>query len=172
MSEYGGGLLLAAARARTPGFLREPRFKPLYDLLPVTFDLEVDLILNTIGHYQLRGSPVEIPPQAIGHPVMRQADDAVSTRLIWNEVAEVFWHYPVLREKPAATVLMRHGNPRMRNSFGGHVLAAVQYVGAGRTAFLGMDGTWRWRRYGDALFNRFWVQMVRHLAEGKLLGGT
>ncbi|MCH7993105.1 MAG: hypothetical protein IIB57_01525 [Planctomycetes bacterium] len=169
VSEYGGGLLLAAARARTPGFLREPRFKPLHDLLPVTFDLDVDLVLNTIGHYQLRGSPVEIPPQAVGHPVMRQADDAVSTRLIWNKVAEVFWHYPVLREKPAATVLMRHGNSRMRNSFGGHVIAAVQYVGAGRTAFLGIDGTWRWRRYGDALFNRFWVQMIRMLGRESLV---
>ena len=52
------------------------------------------------------------------------------------------------------------------------MLGAVQYVGAGRTGFLGIDSTWRWRRYGIELFDRFWIQFVRYLAEGKLLGGT
>jgi hypothetical protein len=103
---------------------------------------------------------------------MQLADDPVSTKLIWEEIAEVHWHYPVLREKPVATVLMRHGNPRMSNTSGGHVLAAVQFVGAGRTGFLGLDGTWRWRRHGAELFDRFWVQLIRYLAEGRLLGGT
>jgi hypothetical protein len=103
---------------------------------------------------------------------MKLADDRVSTKLAWQGVGDIYWHYPVLREKPVATVLMRHGNPRMRNAHGGHVLAAVQFVGAGRTGFLAFDGTWRWRRYGVELFDRFWVQLIRYLAEGKLLGGT
>jgi hypothetical protein len=115
---------------------------------------------------------VEVPEPAFGHPVMRLADDPVSTKLLWQGIGDVHWHYPVLREKPAATVLMRHGNARMRNSYGGHVLAAVQLVGAGRTGFVAFDGTWRWRRYGVERFDRFWVQLVRHLAEGKLLGGV
>ena len=60
----------------------------------------------------------------------------------------------------------------MRNSYGSHVLAAVQFVGAGRTAFLAFDGTFRWRARNAALFDRFWVQLIRYLAEGKLLGGA
>jgi len=68
-------------------------------------------------------------------------------------------------------VLLRHANPRMRNTYGGHVLAAVQFAGSGRTGFLGFDGTWRWRRFGQEWFERFWVQAIRYLAEGKLLGG-
>jgi hypothetical protein len=82
----------------------------------------------------------------------------------------LYWHYPVLRSKPVATVLMRHGNPQMRNAYGGHVLMATQFVGAGRAAFVGFDGTWRWRRLGEELFNAFWVQSLRYLVEGKLLG--
>jgi len=60
----------------------------------------------------------------------------------------------------------------MRNSAGGHVLLATQFVGAGRTTFLGFDGTWRWRRYGENLFDQFWVQNIRQLAEGRLSPDT
>jgi len=172
VSEHGGGLLFAAARPRTPAFLREPSLRALLALLPVTPDPDVDLVLNQIGHYQLSGAPVEVPATSYGHPVLQLADDPVSTKLAWQDIGDIHWHYPVLREKPAATVLLRHGDPRMRNSYGGHVLAAVQFVGAGRTGFVGFDGTWRWRRYGPAVFDRFWIQLVRYLAEGRLLAGT
>jgi hypothetical protein len=36
---------------------------------------------------------------------------------------------------------------------------------------LAYDGTWRWRRFGERYFNRFWIQLLRHLVEGKLLRG-
>ncbi|MGD2110291.1 MAG: vWA domain-containing protein, partial [Phycisphaerae bacterium] len=172
VTEHGGGLLVTAGRSNTPALMRDRSLKPLHDLLPVTIDPEADLVLNEIGHYQLSGSPVEISEAAFGHPVLRLADDPISTKLLWQGMGDVYWHYPVLREKPAATVLMRHGNPRMRNSYGGHVLVAVQFVGAGRTGFVGFDSTWRWRKQGVERFDRFWVQLVRHLAEGKLLGGV
>ncbi len=172
VTRHGGGLLFAAARPHTPAFMRERSLKALHDLLPVTLDPEADLVLNRIGHYQLKGAPVEFPRTAYGHPVVQLGDDPVSTKLAWGGTGDVHWHYPVLREKPAATVLMRHSSPAMRSSFGGHVLVAVQFVGAGRTAFLGFDGTWRWRRYGADRFDRFWVQLVRYLAEGKLFGGS
>src|SRR5262249_12816011 len=82
-----------------------------------------------------------------------------------------YWHYPVLRPKPVATALMRHSNPRMANAFGPHVLFATQYVGAGRSAFLGINTTWRWRGSDERVFNRFWTQSLRFLVEGKLMGG-
>jgi len=172
VTEHGGGLVFGAARTYSPDFLRQETFASLIDLLPVVLDPESDIILNRVGHYQLQSSPIEIPDTAYGHPVLRLADDPASTRLKWRDAAEVYWHFPVLREKPVATVLMRHGHPRMQNAHGGHVLAAVQFVGAGRTAFLGFDGTWRWRQYGEEYFNRFWVQLTRYVAEGKLLGGA
>ncbi|MHC4695125.1 MAG: hypothetical protein ACYTFA_00100 [Planctomycetota bacterium] len=171
-TDHGGGLLFTAARTFAPAFLREPSLRPLHDLLPVTLDPDADLILNQIGHYQQTSSPVVIPETVYGHSILQLADDPVSTKLAWQGVGEVYWHYPVLREKPVATVLMRHGDSRMRNSYGGHVLAAVQFIGAGRTGFLGFDGTWRWRRHGEEVFNRLWVQFVRYLAEGKLLGAA
>ncbi len=172
VAEHGGGLLYAAARARTPVFLRESSMSAIHDLLPVVLDPEADLVLNRIGHYQTKPAPIDIPEASFHHSVMRLADDEVATKLAWRGLSYVYWHYPVLRAKPAATVLMRHGDPRMRRAWGGHVLAAVQFVGAGRSGFLAFDGTWRWRRSSADVFDRFWVQLVRYLAEGKLLGGT
>mgnify|MGYP002814615946 CR=1 FL=1 len=66
---------------------------------------------------------------------------------------------------------MRHSNPAMHNAYGSHILLATQFVGSGRTGFMGFDSTWRWRRYGDKYFNRFWIQLLRHMVEGKLLSG-
>ena len=172
VSEYGGGLLFAAARPNTPAFVRDPAMRPLLNLLPVRFDPSVDLLLNQIGHYQRKAWSILLPDRVYTHPVVQLGDDPVATKLAWQQIGDVYWHYPVLREKPVATVLLRHGDPRMQNDFGPNILAAVQYVGAGRTGFVGFDGTWRWRKYGEAVFDRFWVQMARHLVQGKRLGGT
>ncbi len=171
VSDYGGGLLYVAARAWTPQFMRDPVVRRVVDLLPVTPDAEADLILNRVGHYQTRNWTIDIPTEAYAHSIMRLGMDVNDARQRWSDVEGIYWHYPVMREKPVATVLMRHSNPQMRNSYGGHVLAATQFVGSGRSAFVSFDGTWRWRRYATDLYNQFWVQTMRYLVEGKLLGG-
>jgi hypothetical protein len=44
-----------------------------------------------------------------------------------------------------------------------------QYFGAGRVVFQAIDSTWRWRAgAGEPYFARYWVQMIRFLAHGKL----
>ncbi|MGB0716442.1 MAG: hypothetical protein ACPGXK_11215, partial [Phycisphaerae bacterium] len=172
VTEHGAGVFYGAARAYTPDFMRDKSLAPLQDILPVVFDPEADLILNDLDHYQEKSYPIVIPDEMYGHPVLRMGDDPASSRLMWQLSNDVFWHFPVMKPKPVATVLMLHGNPSMRNTWGPHVLSAVQYVGAGRTAFMAIDGTWRWRRLAPERFDRYWVQMVRFLAEGKLLGGA
>lgn len=172
VKDHGGGMIYAAARLHTPGFVHDPAVGELIRLMPVTLDPDADLLLNQLGHYQQNGGPIVVPSTAAGHPVMKlpTGDAGVPSR--WSTAARVYWYYPVLREKPVATVLMRHGDPRMQNAYGSHVLFATQYVGSGRVAFLGFDGTWRWREYGDILFDKFWVQTIRYLVEGKLTGGN
>jgi hypothetical protein len=172
VTDHGGGLLVTAGRGHSPALLREPALETLWRLLPVTHDPDVDLVLNRQGHYQTKGFPVEIPESSFGHPVLQMAEDPASTLLAWRGVGDVHWHYPVLRAKPAATVLMRNSDPKNQNAYGAHILAAVQFAGAGRTGFVGLDGTSRWRARSKQLFDRFWVQMVRYLAEGKLFGGS
>ncbi len=172
ISDRGCGLLYVAGRQNTPRLTHDPQSKPLLDLLPVVFDPgEADLVLNELGHFQRTDWPVAIPPSAASSPVLAMSDRPEENAEIWTRLGGVFWHYPVRREKPVATVLLRHANPAMHNAYGSHILLATQFVGSGRTGYMAFDSTWRWRRYGDAYFNRFWIQLLRHMVEGKLLSG-
>ncbi len=170
VSDYGGGVLYQSSRKFTAQFMRDPAVKDLVNMLPVSRDPEADLLLNRIGHYQTRPWPVDIAPETRNHPILRLEREGPGADVTWKDFAGVYWHYPVLREKSVATVLLRHGNPQMRNAYGTHVLLATQFVGAGRTAFMAFDGAWRWRRVGEEYYNQFWVHMIRYLVEGKLLG--
>jgi hypothetical protein len=52
------------------------------------------------------------------------------------------------------------------------LLVAGRY-GSGHTLYLGFNGTWRWRRAGRQaeFFDKFWIQSVRYLVEGRSLEG-
>ncbi len=171
VSEYGGGVLFAAGNKFTGEFFRSPKTRPVVSILPVVADPEAEIIINELGHFQTRAWPIVVTDEAAGDPILRQTDRAEDTRDAWAMLGGVYWHYPVRREKPVAKALMRHSNPRMVNSYGPHVIYATQYVGAGRSAYLGINTTWRWRSADEKPFNRFWIQTLRFLVEGKLLGG-
>lgn len=172
IADNGAGLLYVAARAHTPQFVRSPNTRPLVEMLPVVIDPgEAELILNEMGHFQTTAWPVMMPPESAGHGVLTLADSPAENLQAWSLLPGWYWHYPVTRAKPVASVLLRDSNPRMRGPDGGHVLLATQFVGSGRTAFLASDSTWRWRRASEQYFNRFWIQLLRHLVEGKLSAG-
>ncbi len=170
-SRQGGGLLYGAGPQHTPALMRQPQAAALKAALPVMFDPpSAELTLNALGAHQSSAWPVQIPAQASGHPLLSLlAEQSENTRL-WASMPGVYWHYPAARPKPAASVLLRHGNPAMSGPDGAHILFAVQYTGSGRTAYLGFDSTWRWRRVGEEVYSRFWIRLVRHLAEGRLAG--
>lgn len=171
VTDNGGGLLYAAGNKYSGRFFRSPKTQSILELLPVIPEPDAEIILNELGQYQTRSWPLSTPEQSLSDPILRQSDNPVENRMIWSTLEGVFWHFPVRREKPLATVLMRHSNPRMVSAFGPHVLLATQLAGAGRSEFVGFNSTWRWRRDDEKYFDRFWIQTLRFLVEGKLLGG-
>lgn len=171
VADHGGGVLYEAGPKFAGKFFRSPNTSSLVEILPVVPDPDAEVILNELGQYQTRAWPMQISEEALSDPIMRLSGDPIESKAIWSMLDGIYWHYPVRREKPVATALMRHSNPRMANAFGQQVVFATQFVGAGRTAFLGFDTTHRWRRFDEKLFNRFWIQTLRYLVEGKLMGG-
>jgi hypothetical protein len=172
VGSFGSGLLYVAGRTYTPRFMHSADTAAIIQILPVSIDASAsDLVLNELGHTQQTAWPLSVPAEAASHPVLSLSDQPGESMRTWSQLAGVYWHYPVRRAKPAATVLLRHSNPRMRDPDGGHVLLATQFYGSGRTGYLAFDTTWRWRRMGDRYFNRFWIRLLRHLVEGKLLSG-
>jgi len=171
VADHGGGVLYEAGRKFSEKFFRSPATTSLVEILPVVPDPDAEILLNELGQYQTRSWPIQFSDEALNDPILRMSEDPTENRAVWSILDGIYWHFPVRREKPVATALMRHTNPRMANAFGEHVVFATQFVGAGRTAFLGFDTTHRWRRFDEKLFNRFWIQTLRYLVEGKLMGG-
>lgn len=97
--------------------------------------------------------------------------DPGRNREILASLPGMYWHFPVTRAKPGATVLARHGDPRMRNAFGRHVLLAMHRYGPGRTVFVGFDSTYRWRYLHEEYFDGFWARLIDRVGRGKALGG-
>ena len=83
----------------------------------------------------------------------------------------MYWSFPVTRARPGATVLARHGDPRMSNQHGRHVLLASQLYGPGRSVFIGFDSTYRWRYLSEDYFDGFWARIVDRVGRNKALGG-
>ena len=114
---------------------------------------------------------LELTPEGSSDTIFRFAEDPSRNREILASLPGMFWHCPVTRAKPGATVLARHGDPRMHNSYGRHVLLATQRYGPGYTVFIGFDSTYRWRYLHEEYFDGFWARLVDRVGRNKALGG-
>ena len=114
---------------------------------------------------------LELTPEGESDTIFRFAEEPSRNREILASLPGMFWHCPVTRAKPGATVLARHGDPRMHNSYGRHVLFATQRYGPGYTVFIGFDSTYRWRYLHEEYFDGFWARLVDRVGRNKALGG-
>ncbi|HEX3134354.1 MAG TPA: hypothetical protein VHX44_12320, partial [Planctomycetota bacterium] len=121
--------------------------------------------------------PVELPDAAsisrgyltgAGHTAHRTQAAALlglldAGDIEWERLPTLLGAAPVIRAKPAAEVLVEdeHQQP----------LVVSGVYGAGRSLFIGVDDTWRWRRnVGDRYLHRFHSQLLRFVASGRRLG--
>ncbi len=99
-------------------------------------------------------------------PMLQLAADPDETRRRWAGLPRLPWAI-VGKTKPGATPLAISGGDPNR------VILAAQPYGLGKVLWVGTDATWRWRfRVGDAYHHRFWGQVVRWAASGKLTAGN
>lgn len=165
--ERGGGLVFIAGEYDNP---RSYVGTPVEEILPVILDRSgmASFESDTTKAFHPR---LEDP--ANPHEVVRLTQDPKVNRELWEDeggLSGFYWFFPVLRAKPGSQVLLRH--PTAENSHGRYPLLVTGYFPAGRTLFLGVDETWRWRfRYGDRYHERFWRNAIRWVALGRLKSG-
>jgi hypothetical protein len=76
--------------------------------------------------------------------------------------------YPVLRKRPAATILLEAS--RQANDYGNLIVMAEHTVGRGRVLFVATDTLWKWHTLGATKDSKvtpyivFWQQALRALA--------
>ena len=133
---------------------------------PGLFRTEAEVRLSSQSTYTL-----ELSPEGRGDPVFEFNADPIRNRSILTSLPGMYWSFPVTRSRPGATVLARHGDPRMQNQYGRQTLLASQLYGPGRTVFIGFDSTYRWRYLSEDYFDGFWARLVDRVGRNKALGG-
>jgi len=157
----GGGLIVAGGyhTLGRNGLVRTP----LNDALPVELgDISIGQIEEPFAF--------SLTPEGMRHPVATITGDAARDAELWQALPKLAGIVAVQRARPGATVLARH--PR-RNPVenAGYIVLAAQPFGKGRVMAFTADTTWRWSRVArlkgepDALYARFWSQIVRYLAK-------
>lgn len=160
------GLMFLAGSKFSAQFLADKPTSQLAELLPVTFgDVEVSLSTRT------REWPLGVVPANVDQPIMRFYPNPRETMELWKSLRGIYWSFPSKAAKPGARVLIEHTDPALREAAGARPLLVTGRFGAGRTVYLGFNGTWRWRSvgYDSEFFRRFWIQTIRYLIEGRLL---
>src|SRR5262249_31745041 len=122
---------------------------------PGLYQSTAEVLLSSREPYNL-----ELSPEGFADSVFAFSADPTRNREILTSLPGMYWHFAVSRAKPGATILARHGDPRMTNNFGRHVLMAMQRYGPGQTLFIGFDSTFRWRYLNEEYFDGFWARVV------------
>jgi hypothetical protein len=170
VGERAGGLLYMAGPNHSSRFVASSNTGELAKLLPVRFGDLAAMEIAAIGASQQRAWPLHLAVANMDHPVLRFYPDANDTLRRWHSLPGVLWSFPASEAAPAATMLAEHSDLALRGERGQPrpLLVAGRY-GSGNTIYLGFNGTWRWRSVGREaeFFDKFWIQAVRFLAEGR-----
>ncbi len=171
--DHSGGLLYMAGPSYTSQFLGGTRTEKLRELLPVRFGDVAAIDVEALLQSEDRDWPLGIVERGLDHPLMRFYPEINRSLDAWKLFPGIIWSYPVREAAPASTVLLEHTDPALNQINGPRPLLVSGQFGSGRTIFAGFDGTWRWRQAGRnaEFFNRFWLQTVRFLVEGRSVEG-
>ena len=135
---------------------------PLAELFPVEFDATRGGGAAAIEAPSFKPFRMRVTARGAMHPAFALSGDAGRNRASWGSMPSFFRVAAATRPRPAATVLAEVDAPDGRGPI---PLVAEAPVGRGRTAWIGTEETFRWRRnVGDPLFWRFWGQALRAVA--------
>lgn len=163
VSDQGGGLILIAGEKHNP---RSFGGTPLEALCPVPLDAvsppEVDVTLGA-------GFRLELTPDGRSQAFLRLDDQSADPAELWRSLPELNWAWNLSKRKPGAVTLAVQSN-----RFGPEGQMPVilwQRFGAGQVLFHATDELWQWRQgREDAIYGRYWGQVIRQLCRAKLLG--
>ena len=160
-----GGLVIVAGGVFMDAWLGDPRTATVRGLYP--------LELRRRGEATGVGGGTEprrlaLTRDGIEAEFLRLAGTAAANAAVWDEFPGVYACYPSVGVKPGATVYARVA----QGSGGeGQAYLAGQFYGSGSVLAVGSGELWRLRSLGDEVYERLVAQLVRHVAQGRLMRG-
>lgn len=172
--EHAGGLMIVAGEVHTPAVASLESDDPLAklkDLYPV--ELEPRVFNSPLaGEEFTQAWPLSFTPEGLSAGFLQLDDNPASSANLWNEFPGVFRTYMTRGPKSGATVFAYFSDPRYGEGNDRPIVLASQFYGAGRVMYLGSPEMWRLRASDEDFYERFWVQAVREVGQGRLLRGT
>lgn len=157
----GGGLGVLAGPRAVPASLFGT---PIETLLPVRIPLTA---AEVVWPATTAFSP-SWTPAGRRSPLLRFGLEAAAGTGLRESLPGFYWHATAGPAKPGAVVLAEAPAGQEAPV---PILVLGRY-GRGRSLYLGVDETWRWRGHpGGELFSRFWMQALRYLAAGRRAEG-
>lgn len=171
--ERSGGVLYMPGPVFGPNFITSIHAKSMQELIPVRIDEMAATATAVDTQSYDRPWPLQVVAANVDQPIMRFYPDSQKTLEQWKALPGIYWSFPATSPKPAARTLLEHSDPTLRTANIERPLLVTGKYGAGRTVYIGFEGTWLWRQTGreGEFFKRFWIQTVRYLVEGRSLGG-
>lgn len=173
IDQHAGGFLYMAGPMYTNRWLTTPRTKDIQKVLPVQFGDVAALEVASLLVSSQKPWPLAVVDANSGHPAIRFFAEESKSQTRLETLPGIFWSFPTDRPKPTAQVLLEHSDPALRGLEGARPLLVAGRLGGGHTLYMGFQGTWRWRRAGveAEFFDKYWIQVVRYLVEGRALEG-
>lgn len=170
LGEQGGGLMYVPGPKYATQFLGGVLTRNIQDFLPVRFGDMGALDVKSLIASHTREWPLALVPAEMDHPMIRfDTTNPALNEAVWAAMPGIFWSFPNQGAKPATRTLIEHSDPTLRVGRDARPLLVTGLYGPGRVAYMGFNGTWRWRRVGsDAqYYEKFWLQTINYLIAGR-----
>ncbi len=172
-----GGLVIVAGpvyhgRATSGGGERQQRIESLYPVRLASAGGALGSLTASLGGGRRGGTqswPLELTADAAGADFLQLGETRSEDAAVWQAYEGWYDYAPSTGAKPAARVYARFSDPTTRVSGELPVALASQYYGAGRTYFAASGEMWRLRSLGEGFFEAYYTQLLRWVAEGRLL---
>jgi uncharacterized membrane protein len=150
----GGGLLVIAGRLHGPQALKGT---PLEPVLPVVLEM------SGKKTEQKEGFRLSWTSDGRKHPLFQLGKDEKASQDLWDQLPEIYGVVEGIRARDGAKILAVH--PPVKRDKAEYPLVLEQTFENGRTLFLGIDETWRWRAVDQGKAHaKFWLTAINHLA--------
>ena len=176
VADESGGLILVAGDVNTQQVASgsdgideiDDELKPLRQLYPVV--LSSYFSAARFDQDSSQPWPIAFTPEGQGAGFLQLTDDPVTSAARWKEFSGFYRAYPTGGHKAAARVYARFSDPRAATE--PPILMASQNVGRGQSFYLGSAEMWRLRSVSDADYDRFWIKLIREIAQGRTKKGV
>ncbi len=172
VGQESGGMVFVAGHVFTERWAADPAQRTVRGLVPV----EVRGLLPALGGDAVGDAteprPVRLTRDGEAAEFLRLAADAAASETLWNAFPGVFSCFAAGSPKPGATVYARLTDAAGPVRDSQPVYLAGHYYGSGTVLYVGSGELWRLRSVDPRLHERLTTQVVRHVAQGRLLRGS